>query len=305
MITLAFGVIATTSSARSPSCRASAGSTTRPPAFVGDPEQDPTRSTTRRWSLPCWCSCGCATSRARRSGSRCRASATSPRGCARSASTWPCTARWRSALAAFVAGDRRRASVSGTTRRISPGSINLTQTIDVLIVAVIGGLYRLEGAWVGALIYALIDNYSREWMPEVGNVLGPERFNTLIGVLFLIIVLVSPGWPDRHLGSLKTRSRRRAAPAPAPTPGHRRPNSPHEGREEKVPTGTRRARSLPVRAFAACGSESSNEGAPSNAGGNDSSGRWRRDDQGRLPVGLRGRVRLVLRAHGLAGATWR
>jgi branched-chain amino acid transport system permease protein len=39
---------------------------------------------------------------------------------------------------------------------------------------VIGGLYRLEGAWVGALVYALLDNYSREWTPTIGNVLGPS-----------------------------------------------------------------------------------------------------------------------------------
>ena len=78
-------------------------------------------------------------------------------------------------------------------RRISPGSIGLQQTIDVLVIAVIGGLYRLEGAWIGALTFALIDNYSRDWTPEIGNVLGPERFNTLIGVIFLVIVLVSPG----------------------------------------------------------------------------------------------------------------
>ena len=61
------------------------------------------------------------------------------------------------------------------------------------MIAVIGGLYRLEGAWVGALAFALLDNYSREWTPEIGNVLGPERFNTLLGIIFLIIVLVSPG----------------------------------------------------------------------------------------------------------------
>jgi branched-chain amino acid transport system permease protein len=78
-------------------------------------------------------------------------------------------------------------------RRISPGSINLAQTIDVLIIAVIGGLYRLEGAWVGALTYALLDNYSRDWTPTVGDVLGPERFNTILGVVFLVIVLLSPG----------------------------------------------------------------------------------------------------------------
>ena len=38
----------------------------------------------------------------------------------------------------------------------------------------------------------LIDNYSREWIPEVGNVLGPARFNTIIGLVFLVIVLASP-----------------------------------------------------------------------------------------------------------------
>ena len=95
-------------------------------------------------------------------------------------------------LAAFIAAVAGVLSV-WYNRRITPGSINLAQTIDVLIIAVIGGLYRLEGAWVGALSYALIDNYSREWVPEVGNVLGPARFNTIIGLVFLIIVLLSPG----------------------------------------------------------------------------------------------------------------
>ena len=95
-------------------------------------------------------------------------------------------------VAAFVAAIAGVLSV-WYNRRITPGSINLAQTIDILIIAVIGGLYRLEGAWVGALAYALIDNYSREWVPEVGSVLGPARFNTLIGVVFLVIVLLSPG----------------------------------------------------------------------------------------------------------------
>ena len=95
-------------------------------------------------------------------------------------------------LAALVAGIAGVLSV-WYNRRISPGSINLAQTIDILIIAVVGGLYRLEGAWVGALVYALIDNYSREWVPDVGQVLGPARFNTIIGLVFLVIVLLSPG----------------------------------------------------------------------------------------------------------------
>jgi branched-chain amino acid transport system permease protein len=95
-------------------------------------------------------------------------------------------------LAAFIASLAGLLSV-WYNRRITPGSINLAQTIDVLIIAVIGGLYRLEGAWVGALAYALLDNYSREWTPTIGEVLGPERFNTILGVVFLVIVLASPG----------------------------------------------------------------------------------------------------------------
>ena len=91
-------------------------------------------------------------------------------------------------------------------RRIDPGSASLAAVIDVLVVAVIGGLYRLQGAWVGALAFVLIDNYSREWTPDVGSILGPERFNTLIGLIFLIIILVSPGglvgaWEQGRIGS--------------------------------------------------------------------------------------------------------
>jgi branched-chain amino acid transport system permease protein len=96
------------------------------------------------------------------------------------------------AVAALVAGVAGVLSV-WYNRRISPGSIDLAQTINILIIAVIGGLYRLEGAWIGALAYSLIDNYSREWVPDVGTVLGSARFNTIIGLVFLIIVLLSPG----------------------------------------------------------------------------------------------------------------
>ncbi len=42
-------------------------------------------------------------------------------------------------------------------------------------------------------MYALLDNYSREYTPEIGDVLGPGRFNTVIGIVFLVIVLLSPG----------------------------------------------------------------------------------------------------------------
>jgi branched-chain amino acid transport system permease protein len=70
---------------------------------------------------------------------------------------------------------------------IDPASIDLGATIDLLVIAVIGGLYRIEGAWVGALFFVIINNYSQ----RIGFI-GP-RFHTLIGAIFLVIVLVSPG----------------------------------------------------------------------------------------------------------------
>jgi branched-chain amino acid transport system permease protein len=54
----------------------------------------------------------------------------------------------------------------------------------LLVVAVIGGLYRLEGAWLGAFVYVLLDTYIR-------GLSG--RFETWIGIAFVAIVLLSPG----------------------------------------------------------------------------------------------------------------
>ena len=77
-------------------------------------------------------------------------------------------------LGAFVAAIAGILSVWFNTQ-ISPGSIDITQTIDVLIIAVIGGLSRLEGAWIGALAFALIDYYSRQHTPTLGLWLNPGR----------------------------------------------------------------------------------------------------------------------------------
>jgi branched-chain amino acid transport system permease protein len=95
-------------------------------------------------------------------------------------------------VGAFIASIAGILSVWYTTQ-ISPGGINVAQTINILVIAVIGGLYRLEGAWIGSLVFAVIDNYSRIFMPNVGDWLGPDRFETVIGLIFLVIVLASPG----------------------------------------------------------------------------------------------------------------
>jgi branched-chain amino acid transport system permease protein len=73
--------------------------------------------------------------------------------------------------------------------QISPPDVGLGATIELLVMAVIGGLWRIEGAWLGALAFIVINNYVRDVeMPVVGG-----SFNTIIGLIFLAIVVVSPG----------------------------------------------------------------------------------------------------------------
>lgn len=77
-------------------------------------------------------------------------------------------------------------------RQIDPASIGVGEILALLIIAVIGGINRLEGAWIGALFFVLVNNYVRD-VPGLNLIgLGEERFNTIIGLIFLIIVLVSP-----------------------------------------------------------------------------------------------------------------
>jgi branched-chain amino acid transport system permease protein len=76
---------------------------------------------------------------------------------------------------------------------VAPGSINLEQVIYLLIIAVIGSLFRIEGAWLGALAFVVLQNYARN-IPLVNYVgISQERFDTLIGFVFLLIVILNPG----------------------------------------------------------------------------------------------------------------
>ena len=68
---------------------------------------------------------------------------------------------------------------------ISPGSIGLGATVNVLIMSVIGGLGHPVGAFIGSLIYTVFDTFA-------ATIYDRDRFNTLIGIVFLGIVLVSP-----------------------------------------------------------------------------------------------------------------
>jgi branched-chain amino acid transport system permease protein len=69
--------------------------------------------------------------------------------------------------------------------RISPGTINVGAAINVLIIAVIGGMRHPIGPFLGAVVVVLMQTFAID-------IVGAERFNTLIGMFFLVIVFVSP-----------------------------------------------------------------------------------------------------------------
>ncbi len=83
--------------------------------------------------------------------------------------------------------------------QIDPSAIGMAATFDLFIIAVIGGIVRLEGAWLGAFVFIAANIYLRD-IPGLGSIggviesriLAEERFNTVVGLLLLIIMLVSP-----------------------------------------------------------------------------------------------------------------
>jgi branched-chain amino acid transport system permease protein len=93
------------------------------------------------------------------------------------------------AIGGFVAG---LSGILGVWYRgnISPGVVDLARTIDVLIIAVIGGLGYPIGAFVGAVFFVILRVFASSI--HIFGFSFDERFNTLIGLGFVIVVLVAP-----------------------------------------------------------------------------------------------------------------
>ncbi len=100
--------------------------------------------------------------------------------------------------------------------QLSPSNIGLQATIELLVIAVIGGLIRIEGAWLGAFAYIVINNEVTNRIPSDGLPVIGGTFNTVIGLIFLGIVIVSPdglmGIWDRIWDLARSREPERPAP---------------------------------------------------------------------------------------------
>ena len=94
-------------------------------------------------------------------------------------------------LAGFVAGLGGVLSV-WWNGQITPDSIAVGPTLILLIIAVIGGISYFEGAWLGAFVYMIVFTYLRE-LPVLDQIGVTEaRFNTVIGTIVLLIMVLSP-----------------------------------------------------------------------------------------------------------------
>ena len=74
--------------------------------------------------------------------------------------------------------------------QISPGTAGIGPAIDILIIAVIGGLRHPVGPFIGALIYVVLKTFAIDALIALG--LAGERFQLVVGLGFLLIVFWSP-----------------------------------------------------------------------------------------------------------------
>lgn len=87
---------------------------------------------------------------------------------------------------------------------ITPGTIGTSWLINILVIAVLGGMRHPIGPFLGAIVFVLLQTFAIDLIDR-------ERFNLVIGGVFLAIVLFSP---DGLLGlwaGLKARAQRRPA----------------------------------------------------------------------------------------------
>jgi branched-chain amino acid transport system permease protein len=85
-------------------------------------------------------------------------------------------------FAAFIA------SVGGVVlvfdrAQVDPDVASLGSTLDVLVVAIIGGILSLGGVFVGAIILTMLDNFAQDFT---------DRYMTLTGIVFILVLLFAP-----------------------------------------------------------------------------------------------------------------
>jgi branched-chain amino acid transport system permease protein len=101
---------------------------------------------------------------------------------------------------------------------IAPGTVSVSAAIDILVIAVVGGIGNPIGAFIGALIYAVLKTFALDVLVAFG--LDGNRFRLLIGLGFLAIVFFSPDGIIGLWARWRDRARRGSPSAQSTGGGH-------------------------------------------------------------------------------------
>jgi len=102
------------------------------------------------------------------------------------------------AVSAFIAGVAG-ALLAQTTEFVGLEVLSIEQSIDVVIMLVLGGVGRLFGALLGAPVYLLVKDLSKQW--------NPHAWMIVIGMLLIFVMLFARGGIYGGLASLMSRRR--------------------------------------------------------------------------------------------------
>jgi branched-chain amino acid transport system permease protein len=67
--------------------------------------------------------------------------------------------------------------------QVDPDVVSLGSTLDILVVAVIGGIGSLGGVFIGALVLTFLDNFAQDFT---------DRYETFTGIVFIVVLLFAP-----------------------------------------------------------------------------------------------------------------
>jgi branched-chain amino acid transport system permease protein len=84
---------------------------------------------------------------------------------------------------------------------ISPHAISLQQSAEVLLMAILGGASTFTGPIIGAIIITLVKNVVSSYI---------DRWNTLLGAIFVVVILFMPFGIVPGVRQLSARWRKRA-----------------------------------------------------------------------------------------------
>jgi branched-chain amino acid transport system permease protein len=82
---------------------------------------------------------------------------------------------------------------------ISPGSFDFTQSANIMLAVILGGMGKIPGVIIGALFFAVFPELFR-FLPEIGGIRISDMRMLFFGLLLIIVMIKRPQglWPERR-----------------------------------------------------------------------------------------------------------